>query len=98
MAHVTDYHAASIRYTCLDRACMCMHVWNVSVANKQQGWDVDLSQPRQSRPHREFQFCMCEVLRIGKQNLDSSAFQFPQTVKRAPPFHAPLCQSQNHGA
>jgi hypothetical protein len=24
-----------------------MNVWNVSVAYKQQGWDVDLSQPRQ---------------------------------------------------
>ena len=46
MTHIIDHYAAGPRYTCLDGTCMRMNVWNVSVANKQQGWDVDLSQPR----------------------------------------------------
>jgi len=47
MADATYHHAPGIGYARLDRACMRMNVWNVSVANKQQGWDVDLAQPRQ---------------------------------------------------
>jgi len=43
MAGVTDHNAAGSRYTSLDRSCMRMNIWNVSVANKQQGWDVNLS-------------------------------------------------------
>src|SRR5437016_13780714 len=40
MAHIIDDYAARPGYTCLDGACMRMDVWNVSVANKQQGWDL----------------------------------------------------------
>src|SRR5215469_16098576 len=72
MARVTYHHAAGSRYTCLDRSCMRMNVWNVSVANEQQGWDVNLSQPRQGRLHREFEFWMREVLRTSRKNLSHS--------------------------
>src|SRR6516225_12190581 len=72
MAHIIDDYEAGPRYTCLDGACMRMNVWNVSIANKQQGWDMDLSQPRQCRLHRKFQFWMCKVLRIDKKNVSHS--------------------------
>src|SRR5215469_3662375 len=69
MAHITNHHAASSRYTRFNSACMRLNVWNVSIANQQQGWDVNLSQPRQCRLYRKFQFWMCEVLRIGEENV-----------------------------
>src|SRR5215467_3162363 len=72
MARVTDHHATGSRYTCLDGSCMRMHVRNVSVANKQKGWYVNRSQPRQRRLHRKFQFWMREVLRIGRENVSHS--------------------------
>src|SRR5215469_637893 len=72
MAHIIDDDAAGPRYTCLDGTCMRMNVWNVSIANKQQGSDVDLSQPRQCWLHRKFQFWMCKVLWIGKKNVSHS--------------------------
>src|SRR5262249_28492698 len=46
--------------------------WNVSVANKQQGWDVNLSQTWQCCLDRKFQFWMGEVLRIGEKNVSHS--------------------------
>src|SRR5260370_21924988 len=72
MASVTDHNAAGSRYTGLDRSCMSMNIRNVSVANKQQGWDVNLSQPRQRWLHRKLQFWMGEVLRISRKNLSHS--------------------------
>src|SRR5215470_17834727 len=72
MADVTDHHAAGSRYTCLDRSCMRMNIWNISVANEQHGGDVNLSQPRQCWLHRKFQFWMREVLRISGKNLSHS--------------------------
>lgn len=72
MAHIIDYYSAGPRYTCFYRAGMRMNVWNVSVANKQQGWYVDLPQPRQCRFYAKFQFWMCKVLRIGKKNVSHS--------------------------
>ena len=61
MAYIIDHYAVDPRYTCLDPACMRVNVGDVSVANKKQGWDVDLCQPRQRRLNRKFQFCMCKV-------------------------------------
>src|SRR5215472_18317207 len=72
MAHITDHHTAGIRYTYLDGTCMRMNVWNVSVANQQQGWDVNLAQSRKCWLHPKFQFWMCKVLRIGKKNVGHS--------------------------
>src|SRR5262252_575849 len=72
MARATDHYAAGPRYTCLDSSCMCMNIWNVGVANEQQGWDVNLSQPGECWLHRQFQFWMREVLRIGRKNLSHS--------------------------
>src|SRR6516164_6317969 len=72
MAHVTDHHAAGSRYTCLDGSRMRVNIWNVSVANEQQGWNVNLSQPRQCWLHRKFQFWMREVLRIGRKDISHS--------------------------
>src|SRR6516225_577640 len=72
MARVTGHHTAGSRYTCLDGSCMRMNIWNVSIPHEQQGWDVNLSQPRQCWLHWELQLRMCEVLRIGSKNVSHS--------------------------
>src|SRR5215467_5814334 len=68
MANVTDHHAAGSRNTGFDGARVRLDVRNVGVANKQKGWNVNLSQTRQCGLHREFKFWMCEVLWIGGEN------------------------------
>jgi hypothetical protein len=34
MADITDHYAARPRYTCLNRACMRMNVWNIGISNQ----------------------------------------------------------------
>jgi hypothetical protein len=63
---------------------MRMNVGNVRVANEQQGWDVNLSQPRQCWLHWEFELdlvltfgAMCSVSELPSVGRSSIASRCP---------------------